>query len=319
MLYFVVGFLIFSFVFTGINDFIREQDRAAKERERAELIETEKGRDYYISFNNLDYLDENPVIEINCELSPAREASESEKYPGESQPLICQESEEITGVFSKYDSTELKIDYLETSADIDYDKFKFILKGLTFNKYSWETDEANFDELKNVGKEQPLILSIKNNILDEETLHKAIKIRYIFSDNDIAQLKSRHLAYKDYKAKEEERIAKEEAEKKAAEAAAAAAAARAEQEKQQQQSAPKSTTNTKPSQPASKPAAQPSQPAPKPATPSQPTTPTENPNLPLKAICKDGSVSYQDDVSKPNYRGMCSNHGGIKTRLGRIP
>ena len=191
MLYFVVGFLIFSFVFTGVNDFIREQDRAAKERERAELIETEKGRDYYISFNNLDYLDEDPVIEINCELSPAREASESEKYPGESQPLICQESEEITGVFSKYDSTELKIDYLETSADIDYDKFKFILKGLTFSKYSWETDEANFDELKNIGKEQPLILSIKNNILDEETLRKAIKIRYIFSDRAHCERRSR--------------------------------------------------------------------------------------------------------------------------------
>lgn len=42
-------------------------------------------------------------------------------------------------------------------------------------------------------------------------------------------------------------------------------------------------------------------------------------NLPLKAICNDGSVSYQDTPSMPDYRGMCSGHGGIKTKLGRTP
>lgn len=46
---------------------------------------------------------------------------------------------------------------------------------------------------------------------------------------------------------------------------------------------------------------------------------TPNPNLPLKAICKDDTISYQDTPSKPDYRGMCSGHGGIKTKLGRIP
>ncbi len=46
---------------------------------------------------------------------------------------------------------------------------------------------------------------------------------------------------------------------------------------------------------------------------------TEDPNLPLKAICNDGTTSYQDTPSKPDYRGMCSGHDGIKTKLGRIP
>ncbi len=41
-------------------------------------------------------------------------------------------------------------------------------------------------------------------------------------------------------------------------------------------------------------------------------------NLPLKAICNDGSISYQDDASKSDYRGMCSGHQGIKKRLGRV-
>lgn len=50
-------------------------------------------------------------------------------------------------------------------------------------------------------------------------------------------------------------------------------------------------------------------------------TPAAEPssNLPFKAICNDGTISYQDSPSKPNYSGMCSGHDGIKTRLGREP
>lgn len=42
-------------------------------------------------------------------------------------------------------------------------------------------------------------------------------------------------------------------------------------------------------------------------------------NLPLKAECKDGTFSYQDDPSGQDYSGMCSGHGGIKEKLGRVP
>lgn len=41
-------------------------------------------------------------------------------------------------------------------------------------------------------------------------------------------------------------------------------------------------------------------------------------NLPLKAICNDGTISYQDDPSKSDYRGMCSKHRGIRQKLGRV-
>lgn len=41
--------------------------------------------------------------------------------------------------------------------------------------------------------------------------------------------------------------------------------------------------------------------------------------LPLKATCKDGTIQYQDDPSGPNYRGMCSSHGGIAKKHGRVP
>lgn len=55
------------------------------------------------------------------------------------------------------------------------------------------------------------------------------------------------------------------------------------------------------------------------STQTAPTVTEESFSLPLKAICNDGSISYQDTPSKPDYRGMCSGHDGIKTKLGRVP
>lgn len=48
------------------------------------------------------------------------------------------------------------------------------------------------------------------------------------------------------------------------------------------------------------------------------TNATESTPLPLKAICKDGTISYQDDPYGSNYKGMCSGHGGIAQKLGRV-
>lgn len=48
------------------------------------------------------------------------------------------------------------------------------------------------------------------------------------------------------------------------------------------------------------------------------TNANENTQLPLKAICMDGAIAYQDNPELPNYRGMCSSHGGIKEKLGRV-
>lgn len=53
--------------------------------------------------------------------------------------------------------------------------------------------------------------------------------------------------------------------------------------------------------------------------PSSQAQPTEDSRLPLKATCEDGTIQYQDDPSGPNYRGMCSHHGGIAKKHGRVP
>lgn len=89
-------------------------------------------------------------------------------------------------------------------------------------------------------------------------------------------------------AAEEAARIKEEEERKAAEAAAQAA------KQQAQQTQPKPTA---------------------PQTDSAAT----NTQLPLKATCRDGTISYQDHPSLPNYSGMCSGHGGIAIRHGRVP
>ncbi|MFA5004340.1 MAG: hypothetical protein WC498_03645 [Candidatus Saccharimonadales bacterium] len=88
----------------------------------------------------------------------------------------------------------------------------------------------------------------------------------------------------------EKKAVEEAAQKKAEEEAAAVAAAKAKAEE---------ATNTNNTSQVAAP------------------TVTEDPNLPLKAICNDGTVSYQDTPSKPDYRGMCSGHDGIRTKLGR--
>lgn len=60
-----------------------------------------------------------------------------------------------------------------------------------------------------------------------------------------------------------------------------------------------------------------SAPAPAPAQ-VEPEPVAEDSTLPLKARCKDGTIQYQDSPSLPNYRGMCSSHGGIVERFGRV-
>ncbi len=55
------------------------------------------------------------------------------------------------------------------------------------------------------------------------------------------------------------------------------------------------------------------------STPTTQQPVAESNNLPFKALCNDGTYSYQDTPDHPNYQGMCSGHGGIKEKLGRVP
>lgn len=101
-------------------------------------------------------------------------------------------------------------------------------------------------------------------------------------------------------ATEKQRAAEEQKRKEEAATAAAAARKKAAEQQQSSRRTPKSI-------------ASPNQ------TPGQSSTQPQSSNLPLKAMCADGTIQYQDTPSNPNYRGMCSGHGGIKIRYGRVP
>lgn len=114
----------------------------------------------------------------------------------------------------------------------------------------------------------------------------------------------------DTQAKEQQELeAKKAAEEAAQKEAEEKAAQEAEAQKKAEEEAAAAATQRKATESSSS------------SSPSQTTTPVveESSNLPLKAICNDGSISYQDTPSKPDYRGMCSGHDGIKTKLGRVP
>lgn len=40
--------------------------------------------------------------------------------------------------------------------------------------------------------------------------------------------------------------------------------------------------------------------------------------LPNKALCMDGTYAYKKDRCADNYQGLCSGHGGVKQKLGRV-
>jgi chemotaxis protein histidine kinase CheA len=89
----------------------------------------------------------------------------------------------------------------------------------------------------------------------------------------------------------------------AAQATAAAAAAQAKAEQQAQQQAEQQAAQQQAQQ-------QQYQPQPQAQQPQQPAGPDT-----LTAVCSDGTQSVSSPGA-PNYRGMCSHHGGIAQKLG---
>lgn len=335
--------------FHGIRSLINHF--AEQCRIEQEIIATERSRDYFINIDDKNLLTDdngNLYLKADCRLKPIAnennteelkdDATPTEIYDHTVQDLACSDVS-LAGTFSSYETTRFYT-YMfsdKSQDEIDGDSFKVSVKKSAFTRSDWEHDELD----RPSDLTAKLNLNISNTRLSETMKHSEVIIKYRFSDADWELLKKNHTAYRDFQAAEAERIAKEEQERKEKEEAEKKAEeeriAKEEAEKKAQEEAAKKPattqqpTTSKPStsQPStSKPTT--TQPSTSKPTTTQPTTPTttpkpatqqpaENPNLPLKAICKDGSVSYQDNASLPNYRGMCSGHGGIKTKLGRVP
>ena len=245
----------------------------------------------------------------------------------------------INGDYTKYDTTELKSDGLDYALEADGTKFTKTVASPIIPTNVFENlvyDLPGYLDKTSSTTETFEILNLK---LNRYVYEKSTKITWHFSQDDIAKIDQKHnewLAKKkqekadaDAKAaaeaaqKQAEADAKaaadakqksdEEAKRKADEATAAAAAAKAAADAAKEKSSStsggasgsssgKSTGDSSSSSGGST---------------AAPSTDSSN-NLPLKAICKDGSVSYQNNPAGTNYRGMCSGHGGIAQKLGRV-
>lgn len=298
---FVLMFVLYAY-FTSwvVASFIMVPSEMAKGEKRwLETVAIEEGRKYEVAVANLDTSEDSEVsgvITFDCKLQKTTATNSEDKYDGQSDTLRCADNL-ITGTYSNYESTKLNKDGFGDDLDSKDDSYILKLKLDSFTKNDWEKDSLDFSALQKDGIKKIVKLSVINKVLDSAVMaEKVVSVQYRFTDEDIALLTAKNNNHKTYVKAENERKAKEEAEKKVKEEA-----------KKVKEEAEKNRTTTPPKQSSA------------PTTPVPVTPPPQTNNLPLKAICKDGTISYQDTPSIPNYRGMCSGHGGIKTKLGRVP
>lgn len=297
---FIVILVIYAFVISWLtmSAVLYSSDQSAGEKQWLKTVSLEKGRNYDIEVANIENTAQKntaETVDINCNLKQAKVSQSSDSYNSQSDIYKCSDAM-VKGTYSEYVSTLLTSEGFG-SLNAKDGNYTLNLKLGGFTKKDWENSSLDFVALQKDGINKIVKLSIKNKVLDSATMaEKVVTVHYNFTSPDIALLKKQADSYKAYVKAENARKAKEAAEKKAQEEAKKLEAERQKQA-QQTQSAP--TTQSQPS------------------TPTNPSP--ESDNLPLKAICKDGSVSYQDTPSLPNYRGMCSGHQGIRTKLGRVP
>lgn len=299
---FIIMFILYAYFTSWITASIimAPSEMAKGEKYWLETVAIEEGRKYEVTVENLDTTEKGEVsgvLTFDCNLQKTTVTNSEDKYSGQSDNLRCTDNF-IKGKYSHYESTSLNNDGFGDEMEVKDDLYTLKLKLDSFTKNDWEKDALDFSALQEEGIKKIVKLSVVNKVLDSAVMvEKVVSVKYYFTDDDIALLATKNDGYKAYVKAESERKAKEEAEQKAQEEAK-----KAEQERQRQ--AEQNRSIAPPTQ----------------STPPTPSTPpAENSNLPLKAICKDGTVSYQDTPSNPNYRGMCSGHGGIKTKLGRVP
>lgn len=310
------GYTLCFFIFALINTYsiidliYRSGEIEASKLKWEQTVSEEEARDYFIEIDDLpskpiDH--EADIIEVACDLKLKNDTTQpKEDYPNQLNTLQCAKHT-VKGTFSHYDSTRISS---TPSSHIhgEQNQYNLELKRVEFSKDDWEKKNIDYERLKTYGLSQTIRIEVINEILDGAVMsNRTIRIIYKFSDEDLVQIKQLTQAYQDHiAAKKAEADAKEEKE-------------RLEKEQAENKNG---NTSTAPSQPQPSTTTPSPAPAPAPAStppPAPPAPPAPTTNLPLKAICKDGTVSYQNDPSKQDYRGMCSHHGGIQTKLGRVP
>lgn len=270
-------------------------------KNQQEAIALEENRTYSIAVDGQEAADK--PLDFECQLQTRSSDSAESRYQGELDTLQCSPIT-LQGTYSSYDTVKLTAAEQDGNLSVNSGTFtQEVNLSHSFSKQDWE--KGSLSIATGVIATKTLKLSLTNEILKRTVANREVKVRYLLTQSDKKELESRQAAYKQRKAGDERKAKKDAARK-------AAAKARIADEKRAQESTDRQRQQVTRTQPAAPP-------KPRPRVAPKPTQRPNTSSLPLKAICKDGTISYQDTPSHPNYQGMCSSHRGIKTKLGRVP
>lgn len=306
-IWFVILLFIYAYLVSQvcIGAALRPGEQASAEKNWKQTVALEEKRNYFIQIGEVhdsSLKSSEAAVEYICNLKQGAKGVSSDRYIDQSASFSCAD-QTLEGEYSSYSTTLLKSSGFGNGLKTNGKAFGLRLATSSYVKSDWEKQSLDFDTLRSRGINEVVQLSVNNKTLDSASMAKmSVKVHYTFTDADIQILENQNASYKQYVKAEADKKAQQEADDKAKDEAVQKAASL-------QSITPSAPTASPSSSSASVPAT--------PVYPAQP--PAQTDNLPFKAICKDNTISYQDTPSGLDYRGMCSGHGGIQTKLGRVP
>ena len=126
--------------------------------------------------------------------------------------IKCPE-QKIDGTYSKYDKTELRVEY--SDVDTKDNHFAKEILDYTIDPSLYITENYDEEKVKNTNLETSITFSLYNTYLNRTVLEKTVHIRYILTEEDLKLISDRNTEWKKQEAERKALQEKIEAEKKA--------------------------------------------------------------------------------------------------------
>ena len=126
--------------------------------------------------------------------------------------IKCPE-QKIDGTYSKYDKTELRVEY--SDVDTKDNHFAKEILDYTIDPSLYITENYDEEKVKNTNLETSITFSLYNTYLNRTVLEKTVHIRYILTEEDLKLISNRNTEWKKQEAERKALQEKIEAEKKA--------------------------------------------------------------------------------------------------------
>ena len=126
--------------------------------------------------------------------------------------IKCPE-QKIDGTYSKYDKTELRVEY--SDVDTKDNHFAKEILDYTIDPSLYITENYDEEKVKNTNLETSITFSLYNTYLNRTVLEKTVHIRYVLTEEDLKLISDRNTEWKKQEAERKALQEKIEAEKKA--------------------------------------------------------------------------------------------------------